>query len=175
MSPSLSAVVERSRRLTAGKRMSSLVGEALDNDETFWNHETWAEDGEDAESFRESDEDSDVRKDEFDSDFNDSETDNEAEDQQAHQQRTFSVPGYEDDENMWEFMCKLGDKKSKREATVESATDISDSTDYCCGKGGEAHSETNVELGVFKYCYVEEAGRTCCKSTDQESGRDNAV
>jgi hypothetical protein len=83
MSPSLSAVVERSRRLTAGKRMSSLVGEALDNDETFWNHETWAEDGEDAESFRESDEDSDVRKDEFDSDFNDSETDNEAEDQAA--------------------------------------------------------------------------------------------
>lgn len=63
--------------------MSSLVGEALDNDEAFWNHETWAEDGEDADSFRESDEDSDVRKDEFDSDFNDSETDNEAEDQAA--------------------------------------------------------------------------------------------
>ncbi|KAI2497903.1 YL1 nuclear protein [Fragilaria crotonensis] len=83
MSSSQSAVVERSRRLTAGKRMSSLVGEALDNDEAFWNHETWAEDGEDADSFRESDEDSDVRKDEFDSDFNDSETDNEAEDQAA--------------------------------------------------------------------------------------------
>ncbi|KAI2512643.1 YL1 nuclear protein [Fragilaria crotonensis] len=35
MSSSQSAVVERSRRLTAGKRMSSLVGEALDNDEAF--------------------------------------------------------------------------------------------------------------------------------------------
>ena len=64
--------------------MSTLVGEALETDEAFWNHDTWAEDdGEDAESFRESDEDSDVRKDEFDSDFNDSETDNEADDQAA--------------------------------------------------------------------------------------------
>ena len=79
----MSAVTERSRRVTAGKRMSSLVGEALENDEAFWNHDTWAEDGDDADSFRESDEDSEVRKDAFDSDFNDSETDNEADEQAA--------------------------------------------------------------------------------------------
>jgi hypothetical protein len=79
----MSAVAQRSKRATAGKRMSSLVGEALDNDETFWNHDTWAEEGDDADSFRESDEDSEVRKDAFDSDFNDSESDNEADEVKA--------------------------------------------------------------------------------------------
>jgi hypothetical protein len=34
------------------------------------------------------------------------------------------VPGYEDDENMWEFMCKLGDKKSKREAKQRYVTQM---------------------------------------------------
>jgi len=32
------------------------------------------------------------------------------------------VPGYDDEENMWEFMCKLGDKKSKREAKQRYVT-----------------------------------------------------
>lgn len=71
--------MERERRLTAGKRLTALVGKALEEDETFWGHDTWndANDDEDNESFHSSDEDPILRKDEFDSDFNDSETDNE--------------------------------------------------------------------------------------------------
>jgi hypothetical protein len=85
----MSATVQRERRATAGKRMTSLVGKALEKDESFWNHETWAkggaggDDGSDSgnDSFRESDEDSELRQDEFDSDFNDSESDHEQEEQ----------------------------------------------------------------------------------------------
>jgi hypothetical protein len=73
------AVNERERRSTAGTRMSSLVGKAVQDDDEFWNHSTWVED-EDG-SFHESDEESDARIDTFDSDFNDSEDDaNENED-----------------------------------------------------------------------------------------------
>lgn len=43
--------------------------------------------------------------------------------QNAPQQNIrFPVPGYDDDENMWEFMCKLGDKKSKKEAKTRYVT-----------------------------------------------------
>ena len=63
--------MERERRSTAGVRMSSLVGQAANDDEEFWNHSTWVED-EDA-SFHDSDEESEARKDTFDSDFDDSE------------------------------------------------------------------------------------------------------
>ena len=65
----------RDKRSTAGKRMSHLVGEAQDADDAFWGHDTWAEDDSGNESFRESDEDSEVRKDQFDSDFDESEED----------------------------------------------------------------------------------------------------
>jgi hypothetical protein len=34
----------------------------------------------------------------------------------------FPVPEYDDDENMWEFMCKLGDKKYKKEAKARYVT-----------------------------------------------------
>ena len=50
--------------------MSALIGEAAEQDETFWGHEVWAED-EDDESFESEDEE--VKPDEFDSDFNDTE------------------------------------------------------------------------------------------------------
>lgn len=76
-----SAVLERGRRSTAGARMSTLVGQAVEDDDTFWNHSTWDDekgggDGEESDgSFRESDEDEENRKDAFDSDFNDSESD----------------------------------------------------------------------------------------------------
>ena len=80
----MSAAASRQRRSTAGQRMTSLVGKALEEDETFWGHDTWAE-GEDSgnESFHESDEDSALKKDEFDSDFDDSESDHEDEEREA--------------------------------------------------------------------------------------------
>lgn len=39
------AVLERSRRSTAGKRMSSLVGKAHEDDDAFWTHSIWSETG----------------------------------------------------------------------------------------------------------------------------------
>ena len=76
----------RSRRKTAGKRMTELVGKALEDDAAFWGHSTWAEDGGDGsaesdanESYRDSDLSSVDRVDTFDSDFDDSESDEEAE------------------------------------------------------------------------------------------------
>jgi vacuolar protein sorting-associated protein 72 len=80
----MSAVVRRNKRKTAGLRMTALVGEAQDQDDEFWGHDTWAV-GEDSgnESFRDSDEDSELKKDEFDSDFNESESDNEDEEKAA--------------------------------------------------------------------------------------------
>jgi hypothetical protein len=73
----------RERRKTAGLRMNSLVGQALEEDDAFWKHETWNDEDSGNDSFRDSDEDSDLKKDEFDSDFDDSETDNEAEEEAA--------------------------------------------------------------------------------------------
>jgi hypothetical protein len=73
----------RERRKTAGRRMSVLVGKAQEEDDAFWGHDTWNEDDSDNESFRESEEDSDLAKDEFDSDFDESESDNEDEEAAA--------------------------------------------------------------------------------------------
>lgn len=78
--------MNRERRKTAGQRMTSLVGKAQEEDDTFWGHDTWAEDDSGNESFRESDEDSTQRKDVFDSDFDDSESDNEDEEEAAGEQ-----------------------------------------------------------------------------------------
>lgn len=78
------AVLGRQKRKTAGRRMTSLVGKAQEEDDAFWGHETWAEDADSGnESFHDSDEDSALKKDEFDSDFNDSESDNEEEERAA--------------------------------------------------------------------------------------------
>lgn len=54
--------------------MAELVGEAAEEDETFWNHDIWQEAESDDESF----EDEEVKPDVFDSDFNDSETEEES-------------------------------------------------------------------------------------------------
>jgi vacuolar protein sorting-associated protein 72 len=74
----MSAVNERSRRATAGKRLHSLVGQAQEDDDAFWGHETWQEDAHDQESYSDSDE-----KDEFDSDFDETEESEDEEDQRA--------------------------------------------------------------------------------------------
>jgi hypothetical protein len=79
----MSVVNKRERRKNAGQRMGSLLGKAMEEDDTFWSHETWNDDdGEDSDndSFHESDEDSVLKKDVFDSDFDDSESDNEDDD-----------------------------------------------------------------------------------------------
>lgn len=34
----------------------------------------------------------------------------------------FPVPGYQDEENMWEFMCNIKDKKSKKEGKYKYVT-----------------------------------------------------
>eukprot|EP00985_Skeletonema_marinoi_P027796 scaffold23362_cov72-Skeletonema_marinoi.AAC.1 len=39
------AVLERSRRATAGKRMQSLMGKAQEDDDAFWSHSIWSEGG----------------------------------------------------------------------------------------------------------------------------------
>lgn len=94
----MSAVLERSRRATAGKRMSSFTGEELQQDETFWGHETWAEDESGNESFHSSDEDSELKRDEFDSDFDDSESDKEEEEAEAGQDAEREIQRRERDE-----------------------------------------------------------------------------
>jgi hypothetical protein len=75
----MAAVASRERRKTAGKRMTSLLGKAQEEDDTFWGHDTWAEDDSGNDSFHDSDEDSAMKKDEFDSDFDDSESDHDEE------------------------------------------------------------------------------------------------
>jgi hypothetical protein len=66
------------KRATRGLRMAELVGQAADDDEQFWNADVWNEDedGSDAESFVEEEEE--AKPDEFDSDFNDTETEEES-------------------------------------------------------------------------------------------------
>eukprot|EP00566_Odontella_aurita_P024303 CAMPEP_0113567582 /NCGR_PEP_ID=MMETSP0015_2-20120614/23353_1 /TAXON_ID=2838 /ORGANISM="Odontella" /LENGTH=104 /DNA_ID=CAMNT_0000469987 /DNA_START=205 /DNA_END=515 /DNA_ORIENTATION=- /assembly_acc=CAM_ASM_000160 len=83
--PVPAAVLSRSRRSTAGTRMTSLVGKAKETDDSFWGHSTWGEQAgssdeeSGASSFRESDEDEEDRVDRFDSDFDDSESEEDEE------------------------------------------------------------------------------------------------
>jgi YL1 nuclear protein C-terminal domain len=70
----MSAIQERERRVTAGKRINFLAGQELEQDEAFWGHDTWQED---SDSFHSSDVASQEDVDEFDSDFDLSENDNE--------------------------------------------------------------------------------------------------
>jgi hypothetical protein len=98
-----SAVLQRSRRSTAGQRLASLIGQAAEDDDAFWSHAIWSEgrggfsrgddksedsgddnssgdDSSDEEaSYRASDEEIDT----FDSDFNESESSSDEEDAEA--------------------------------------------------------------------------------------------
>jgi len=78
------AVLGRARRVTAGRRMSSLIGKAQEDDNEFWTKSIWNEDkdGEissDDGSYNVDDEVEENCVDVFDSDFNDSESDSDAE------------------------------------------------------------------------------------------------
>lgn len=55
--------------------MADLVGDAAEEDETFWNHETWQE-GSDDDEFSEEE----IKPDVFDSDFNDTEDESDSDD-----------------------------------------------------------------------------------------------
>ena len=63
------------KRSTRGQRINELVGEALEQDNAFYGHETWDEEESDS-SFSEEE----VKPDEFDSDFNDTEDDDDSDD-----------------------------------------------------------------------------------------------
>ena len=63
------------KRATRGQRMNELVGEALDQDNAFYGHDTWDEEESDS-SFSEEE----VKPDVFDSDFNDTEDDDDSDD-----------------------------------------------------------------------------------------------
>lgn len=65
----------KEKRSTRGLRMSELVGEALEQDAEFYEHEIWAEEESD-----DSYEAEEIKPDEFDSDFNDSEDDDDSDD-----------------------------------------------------------------------------------------------
>lgn len=83
----------RDRRATAGKRMTALLGKAQEDDELFWNHDTWdsieeaSEDG----SYNIEDEMEVNRIDVFDSDFNDSEEDEDEEHDEEQDERPKKV------------------------------------------------------------------------------------
>ncbi len=101
--------MERERRSTAGVRMSSLVGQAAQDDDEFWNHSTWVE--EEDGSFHESDEESEARKDTFDSDFNDSEDDDGEND---------NAKG----ESLEEAQVLLEEKREKRASSKRKMVDV---------------------------------------------------
>ena len=72
----MSALLQEKRK-TRGLRINELVGEALDQDNTFYNHDTWNEDESD-DSYSEEEAKPDV----FDSDFNDTESDEDSDDEE---------------------------------------------------------------------------------------------
>ena len=76
----------KSKRATRGQRMNELIGEAAEEEETFWNHDTWAEDAEDS-SGDESFEEEELKPDIFDDDFNDTESSSDEDDSEEEDVR----------------------------------------------------------------------------------------
>ena len=81
--------LSRSKRTTTGQRMTELVGQALEDDETFYTNEIWNDEGSDSENDSYEDDSSEAEQpDVFDSDFNDSEDDvNEEDDEHENKLR----------------------------------------------------------------------------------------
>mmetsp|Transcript_24416 Transcript_24416/g.35881 ORF Transcript_24416/g.35881 Transcript_24416/m.35881 type:complete len:279 (-) Transcript_24416:134-970(-) len=73
------------KRATRGKRINELVGEDLEKDKAFWEHDVWRddEDSSGAESYSEEE----VKPDVFDSDFNESEDDESSDDEEGELKR----------------------------------------------------------------------------------------
>jgi len=76
----------RVRRATQGQRMTELVGDALEQDDTFYNNDVWASDSESGENDSYVDEEENA-PDLFDSDFNDSEDDGSDDDSEEEKVR----------------------------------------------------------------------------------------
>lgn len=77
----------KEKRATRGQRMNDLIGEAAEEEEAFWNHDTWAEDGDDSsgdDSFSEEE----VKPDVFDDDFNDTESSSDEDDSEEENVRS---------------------------------------------------------------------------------------
>ena len=134
------AVLERSRRSTAGKRMQTLMGKAQEDDDAFWSHSIWSEggggfsggrkrqrDGDDSSSssdsgsdsdslsdgegsFRMSDEESEAAVDQFDSDFDESETEDEEEGGEGATERELLAE---------ERRSKLAQKKKRQQVAFQ--------------------------------------------------------
>lgn len=66
----------KSVRASRGKRMNALVGQAAEEDDLFYSLDLWKEEGSDAESYVEEEEE---KPDVFDSDFDESEDEDEEE------------------------------------------------------------------------------------------------
>ena len=124
---------ERQRRSTAGKRMQTLTGKALEDDEAFWGHDTWKQDDDDDsgnESFHSSDEDSEIKKDIFDSDFDESESDHEEEEVAA---------GEEEERDL-----QRQERNKKRSNLKRSYLDISRAVPGKKGRGGATRGTKRV-------------------------------
>ena len=123
------AILSRGKRSTAGRRLTSLVGKAAEDDQAFWGHDTWNEDeGSENESFHESDEDPEQRVDAFDSDFDDSEDDNAEEDQ--------ADADAEDKELAKQERRKKQAGKNKIHGLAKAARDLARGTAASAGKRG---------------------------------------
>jgi len=70
----------KEKRATRGLRMADLVGEAAEQDDAFWGHDTWAEGEDEEDSDNDSFSEEEVKPDMFDSDFNDTETESDSDD-----------------------------------------------------------------------------------------------
>jgi len=64
----------QAKRSSRGKRMASLIGKAVEEDDAFWGHSIWEEDESGNESYSEEE----IQPDEFDTDFGESETEDES-------------------------------------------------------------------------------------------------
>ncbi len=69
------------KRASRGKRMTSLVGKAAEDDEAFWGHDVWNEEGSEADSYVQEEE----KPDEFDSDFDETESEEESDSEEEKQ------------------------------------------------------------------------------------------
>lgn len=124
--------------------MAVLGAKMAEEDEAFWNHETWADDDDSGnESFHDSDEDSVLKKDVFDSDFNDSESDNEDEEVAAGEAEEREIRKSERASKSMAYKfpgAKLGGQKRGRRGFPGGAKRV-------IGEGSNAGIVLNLPLG----------------------------
>ena len=75
------------KRSTRGLRMDDLVGEAADEDDAFWGHDTWVDGDEEEDSGAESFSEEEAKPDVFDDDFNDTESSSDEDDDEEEKKQ----------------------------------------------------------------------------------------